>query len=152
LRRVPFEQLVNATKAGGARFGAYVDGSIVATHPCDPHAPELAREVSIIIGSASEEASYMYRKDTAVLSLQDMDEVRERIAHKLGCNAATAADFVELHQRNRPGATPAQILFSVESDYLYRLRCTQYAERKAAQAAQGGAPVWMYYFSWQTPA
>jgi len=25
------------------------------------------------------------------------------------------------------------------------------AERKAAQAAQGGAPVFMYWFQWQTP-
>jgi para-nitrobenzyl esterase len=149
LRKVPFQELVNATKAGGARFGAYVDGSIVATHPSEPDAPEVSREVSIIIGSASEEASYTYRKDMTVLTLSDMDEVRARIEHKLGCDAATAAEFVELHSRNRPGATPAQILFSVESDYLYRLRCTQYAERKAAQ---GTSPVWMYYFSWQTPA
>jgi para-nitrobenzyl esterase len=152
LRKVPFEQLVTATKAGGARFGAYVDGSIIATHPSQPGAPEVSREVSIIIGSAAQEASYMYRKDMAVLSLTDMDEVRARIEHKLGCDRAMADRLIEVHRAGRPRATPAQLLLSIESDYLYRLRCTQYAERKAAQASQGGAPVWMYYFAWQTPA
>ena len=152
LRKVPFEQLVTATKAGGARFGAYVDGAIVATHPSEPDAPEVSRDVSIIIGSASEEASYTYRKDMAVLSLNDMAEVRARLVHKLGCDQAMADHLIEVHGRARPGATPAQLLFAVESEYLYRLRCTQYAERKSAQAERGGAPVWMYYFSWQTPA
>jgi para-nitrobenzyl esterase len=156
LRKVPFEQLVTATKAGGARFGAYVDGSIVATHPCEPDAPEVSREVGIIIGSTAQEASYMYRKDMAVLSLTDMAEVRARLQHKLGCDQAMAEHLIEVHRSGRPPnakpATPAQLLLAIESDYLYRLRCIQYAERKAAQAAQGGAPVWMYYFSWQTPA
>ena len=149
LRKVPFEQLVTATKAGGARFGAYVDGSIVATHPCEPGAPEVSREVSIIIGSAAQEASYFYKKDMAVLSLTDMAEVRDRLVHRLGCDKAAAENFIEVHRSRRPDATPVQLLLSIESDYMYRLRCIQYAERKAAQNA---APVWMYYFSWQTPA
>ena len=49
----------------------------------------------------------------------------------------------------RPAAGPAELLIAIESDYLYRLRCIQYAERKAAL---GGAPVYMYLLAWQAPA
>jgi para-nitrobenzyl esterase len=149
LRHVPVEQLLASARAGGSRFGPYVDGRVVPRHPCEPDAPAVSRGVSLIIGSASHEASYAYKKDVAVLSLRDFAEMRERVMHRLHCDGAAADRLISVYRQGRPQASAAQVLIAIESDYLYRLKCIQYAERKAAL---GGAPVYMYLLSWVTPA
>jgi len=149
LRDVPVEHLLAAARAGGTRFGAFVDGHIVPRHPCEPDAPDSLRDVSLVIGCTTQEASYFYKKDMAVLSLTDIAEVRQRLVHRLGCDGPAAARFIELYRESRPNDTPVQLMLAIESDYMYRLRCIQYAERKAAL---GGAPVYMYLLDWQTPA
>lgn len=149
LRHVPVADLLAAAKAAGPRFGPYVDGQVVPRHPCDPDAPAVSREVSLIIGSATHEAAYVYKKDVAVLGLRDPQELRERLMHRLHCDAAAAGRLIEVYRAARPAAGPAELLIAIESDYLYRLRCIQYAERKAAL---GGAPVYMYLLAWQAPA
>ncbi len=149
LRHLPVEQLLAAARAGGSRFGPYVDGQVVPRHPCEPDAPAVSRDVSLIIGSVAQEASYAYKKDMAVLSLRDFAEVRERVMHRLHCDGTAADQLIAVYRQGRPQAAAAQLLIAIESDYLYRLKCIQYAERKAALAA---APVYMYLLSWSTPA
>src|SRR4029077_14931288 len=50
--------------------------------------------------------------------------------------------------RANPGSTPSDIFFLVASDYRYGAPVMKIAERRAAL---GKAPVYLYYFRWETP-
>jgi para-nitrobenzyl esterase len=149
---MPVGQLLAASRAGGPNFGPAVDGVTLPRHPFDPDAPEVSAHVPVIIGSTAQEATYSYRKGAGLDALRlnhpdDMAEVRERLVHKLRCDGPAADRLLAVYRSSHPGMTPSQLMIAVESDYLYRLKCTQFAERKAAQ---GRAPVYMYHLAWQT--
>ena len=64
---------------------------------------------------------------------------------ELGASAAEARAVYESH---RPGATPLQLIAAVQTDHTFRLPAQQFcAARHAA-----GAPSWMYWFTWASPA
>ena len=64
---------------------------------------------------------------------------------ELGARAAEARAVYESH---RPGATPLQLIAAVQTDHTFRLPAQQFcAARHAA-----GAPSWMYWFTWASPA
>src|SRR5678816_4447995 len=50
-----------------------------------------------------------------------------------------------------PNARPSDVFFTASTEVQFRRRAYLQAERKAAQAAQGGAPAFMYLFAWETP-
>jgi para-nitrobenzyl esterase len=59
-----------------------------------------------------------------------------------------AASIITTDRKYSPGATPSDIYFLIESDYRYGAKTLKIAERRAAM---GKAPVYLYYFSWETP-
>ncbi|HEY8544535.1 MAG TPA: carboxylesterase family protein, partial [Acidimicrobiales bacterium] len=65
------------------------------------------------------------------------------------------ADDVEhlttLVRRANPDATASEVLFTVATARTYWRDSVLQTERKAAQAAAGGAPVWSYRVTWRTP-
>ncbi len=148
---IPVGQLLAAARAGGPQFGPVVDGVTLPRQPFEPDATEVSADVPVIIGCTLQEASYNYRKGSGpdVLRLKDMGEVRERLMHKLHCDDAAIDRLIAVYAASHPGMTPAQLMITVETDYLYRLKCTLFAERKAAQQR---APVYMYLLAWQAPA
>ena len=56
--------------------------------------------------------------------------------------------MIDLYRKLNPGAKPSDLYFLIASDYRYGAPTMKIAERRAAL---GKAPVYLYYFRWETP-
>jgi para-nitrobenzyl esterase len=159
LQTLPFERLIAAIapaqKAVGPAalplfdrydFGPVVDGAVVPGHPFDPVAPAISRDVPVLVGGVKDEmAIYLAPDDKVWERTLSEDELRQRVAKVAG----DATDrVIATYRRLYANASPADRLISTLTDSNFRIRSLLLAERKAAQ---GGAPVWLYSFDWETP-
>ena len=82
--------------------------------------------------------------ETALWHLDDAG-LRTQITELIGDKAET---MIDLYRKCSPDATPSDIFFLIESDYRYGAKTLKIAERRAAL---GKGPVYLYYFTWETP-
>jgi len=133
---------------GNDSFRPVVDGLSIPNHPFDPDAPDLAANVPLMIGSCETEKSfYDITADPKDLPLPD-DALRRQIARFVGIDAERAQALIEGYRATHPGDTGRDIYNVITSDHMYRRNCIEAAELKAAR---GGAPAWLYEFTWRTP-
>lgn len=145
-------------------WGPAVDGKILPRQPWDPTAPPDSADVPTMLGSTLNEiyTSIMMGNDPGLESMT-MAEVRRRLKvgenvpgsangssfHHLHANLSNGADHViEVFQKAQPDATPFTILSIISATVAFRMGMLTMAARKAAQ---GAAPVYNYWFQWQTP-
>jgi para-nitrobenzyl esterase len=119
-----------------------VDGAHLPVHPFDPVAAPSAAQVPLLIGSNKDEAALWLAADPRRRRLEE-HELNERLAPVLGDHLA---EVVDVYRRQRPGASPWDLLIGVASDRT-RLASIRLAERKLAG---GPAPVFMYLFTWES--
>jgi para-nitrobenzyl esterase len=125
-----------------AGFSPTVDGHVVPQHPFHPTASSISANVPLMLGTTRTELTL--QSDEAAFSL-DEDGMQKRITDLLGGNAGPAIDT---YRKANPGATPSDIFFLIASDYRYSAPVMKIAERRTAL---GKAPVYLYYFRWETP-
>lgn len=152
LQKLPVERIMAAyfavvkDMAGAdqmtAGFSPTVEGKIVPQHPFHPVASAVSADVPVLCGSTRTEMTLS--SDAAAFSL-DEDGMRRRVQNLLGENAAPV---MEVYRRANPKATASDIYFLIASDYRYGAPMMKIAERRAAL---GKAPVYLYYFTWETP-
>jgi para-nitrobenzyl esterase len=152
LQKVPVERIMAAyfavvkDMAGAdqmtAGFSPTVDGTIVPQHPFHPLASAVSADVPVLCGSTRTEMTLS--ADAAAFSL-DEDGMRRRVRNLLGEHADHVMD---VYRRVNANATPSDIYFLIASDYRYGAPMMKIAERRAAL---GKAPVYLYYFRWETP-
>jgi para-nitrobenzyl esterase len=123
-------------------FSPLVDGMVVPKHPFHPTASPISSDVPVMLGSTRTELTSSAQE--ADFSLTDA-AMRTRIRQLLGNHADEA---VRVYQKLNPGASPSDIYFLIASDYRYSGPVMKIAERRAAL---GKAPVYLYYFRWETP-
>jgi para-nitrobenzyl esterase len=159
LQTIPFDRLIAAIapaqEAVGPSalplfdrydFGPVVDGAVVPGHPFDPVAPAISRDIPVLVGGVKDEmAIYLAPEEKVWERALSEVELRERVA-KVAGNATDRV--IDTYRRLYPNAGPADRLISTLTDSNFRIRSFLLAERKAAQ---GGAPVWLYSFDWETP-
>lgn len=155
LQALPFETLLAAQAtleaADRARgeapraFAPSLDGEVLPRHPFEPDAPAISAEVPLIVSNVLDERAYR-------LSNYDLDEagLRAVIARRLGEARADAA--LALYRREDPAAKPFVLAARFDTDESFRKGAITLTERKAAQAAAGGAPVWSYLWRMPTAA
>ena len=157
LQKVPAEDLIKAQSAVLAKVGSglsalanrrkigfnpVVDGHALPHHPFEPVAPKISANIPLMIGT---------NKDEILLfapQLVELDEptMQTRMKAFLGDSHAR---IVEAYRRARPNASAAEIAIAITSDKFMRTGSITLAERQAEQHA---APVFMYLFTWETPA
>ena len=71
--------------------------------------------------------------------------MRARIQELLG---PASGRVIDVYRKTNPGATPSDLYFLIASDHRYGAPVMKIAERRAAL---GKAPVYLYYFRWETP-
>jgi para-nitrobenzyl esterase len=157
LQRLPVQKLL-ALKTGalgplpprrGALrmgFSPVVDGKILPSHPFDPIASPVSADIPLLVGCTQYEATLFYLADDAVFSL-DEAAMRGRVAEMLDEPMASRA--IDVYKKANPGASPSDVFLLLASDRLARMDAIRLAERKHAQ---GKAPVYMYLFTWNSPA
>lgn len=153
LRRVPADQLLRAYFAGTRKyawnhvvtgFAPLVDGSVLPAHPFDPTASDVMPNVPVIAGTNRTEMTLQLAADQAAFELDDAGlDVRARALF-----GDKALDMIALYRSAVPGASPSELYFLILSDNRYCAPMMKIAERRAAL---GGAPVYFYYFCWETP-
>ncbi len=125
-------------------FSPTVDGKILPQHPFYPNASPVSADVPVMIGCTRTEMTLFSLNDPAAFSLSDAD-MRKRVTGLLGGHAP---GMIDLYQKLNPEASPSDIYFLIASDYRYGAPTMIAAQRRAAL---GKAPVYLYYFTWETP-
>ncbi|HEX4643785.1 MAG TPA: carboxylesterase/lipase family protein [Candidatus Acidoferrales bacterium] len=125
-------------------FSPMVDGKILPQHPFFPKASPVSADVPVMIGNTRTEMTLFSLSDPAAFSLSDAD-MRKRVTDLLGGNAPA---MIDLYRKINPGASPSDIYFLIASDLRYGTPTVVAAERRAAL---GKAPVYLYYFTWESP-
>lgn len=156
LQKIPYEQLLDAGNKAVARiraeaeknggnsllfgFAPTVDGDILPAQPFEPQAPRAAKDIPMLIGSTLHE--FMGSLYNPALKNCTMETARKELEKKYG---ARTGEFLKAFETAYPEYKPAD-LFDV--DLNFRPGVVKQASLKAAQQ---GAPVYMYMFSWESP-
>jgi para-nitrobenzyl esterase len=139
LQTVDYRSILDAAGAGGGfmSLSPVVDGRSLPRNPFDPDAPEISRDIPIMVGTCKDENTLFMALDPAFPHGTE-DQVHERFTQMLHDKGDAAfALYKSLH----PNDPPAYWLTSMATDMGMRMNSIRLAERKAAQ---GGAPVFMY--------
>ncbi|MCM1318456.1 MAG: carboxylesterase/lipase family protein [Bacteroides sp.] len=121
-------------------WGPNVDGKTLPAHPFDPAPSEQSRNIPMIIGSTINE----FAPSVYVPALRNLSE--EKVMEMLRAQYGDHTDaYVEAFAKAYPGYKPNDL---IDTDVIFRPSAIKQADIKARQ---GGAPVWMYVFEWQSP-
>jgi para-nitrobenzyl esterase len=144
LQKVPMDDLVAATLAiPGLRLGPVLDGGTLPGGPFDPTAPAISAQVPVLIGTTEFEVNFF-----PATKFDPLDDAGLRASVKQATRAGDAdvSKLIALYKKGRPGYSNLELSQVVESDNFRAAVITE-GERKAQQSA----PVYMYYFTWQSP-
>jgi para-nitrobenzyl esterase len=162
IQSLPFQQLLNAAQKvlnerrpkmpGGIPnfrrisdslgFGPVVDGKTLPTHPFDPQAPSISADIPMIIGTTLNEfVTAINHPEFEAMS----DEILQSRVREVYGDKAPAA--IAAFRERTPQAKPFDLWSRIASAGV-RESAIQQAKLKAAQ---GRAPAYLYWFTWQTP-
>ena len=145
LQNVPFDQLTEAIKGVGG-FGPVVDGKTLTHDPFDPGAPEESATVPLLIGTVEEEVNFF--PATPLDPIDDADLHKRVKQAARGADDATVDNLIAIYKKGRPGKSNVEIYQMIATDAGFSGSVHTEADRKTAQ---GKAPVYKYYFTWQSP-
>jgi para-nitrobenzyl esterase len=129
---------------GGLRLAPVVDGVVLPRHPFTPDAPAISKDVPVLIGFNKDEWT-IFSVNEPWFGTLTAEELPQRARLVVGEKAqALLAAYAELY----PDYTPTYVYNALIGDSRMLIGSTTLAERKAAQ---GGAPIYMYYLTWETP-
>jgi para-nitrobenzyl esterase len=146
LQAIPMAQLIAATispNGGGAGFGPVLDGKTLIDGPFDPAAPSLSADIPVLIGTTEYEVTFF--PNTKYDPLDDA-ALRSAVKQTLRIEDSDAGNVIAAYKKGRPGLTNLDYNLIAASDN-FRAPVVTEAERKSLQKA----PVYMYYFTWQSP-
>lgn len=151
LQSVPAAQITAVASGLGpmagapAGFAPVMDGRALPAHPFDPAAPPGAAHIPLMIGYTKDEATTFAHREAWFGSLSEA-ELAQRVAAMT--SEQRAAGIIAAYRAARPQDAPTYLMTSIMTDMRAGAGSATIAER---QAAQGGAAVYAYYVSWETP-
>jgi para-nitrobenzyl esterase len=148
LQTLPYRQVIEAASAarlplrpGGGladrSLAPMVDGRAIPSHPFEPSATRISRDVPLMIGTAKDEATLFMAGDPELGKMSE-EHARERFRAFLG-NRGDAA--YARYEAAYPQDDPSYRVSSMMTDHLFRSQSIIQADRKSAQQA---APVFAY--------
>jgi para-nitrobenzyl esterase len=130
---------------GGLNWGPTVDGKHLPRHAWDPAGPSFSADVPLMVGSVLNEFANSIQRNDPKLDRMTIDDVK----HQLRTTYAERTDgILDVFKKAHPAARPYELLSRIQTAAGPRQNAVTQAERKAAQ---GAAPVYNYWFQWQTP-
>lgn len=117
-----------------------VDGTIIPEQPFDGSAPEISKNIPMIIGTAKNEFNSFYSQanDTTLESVREVlvKSYRDR-----------TNEYIEDFAKAYPEYKPMDL---IQQDIIFRTAAVDEGLWKAEQTEKGGAPVYMYMFNWES--
>jgi para-nitrobenzyl esterase len=153
LQQIPLQDLMRAYFAVSERFGfnqvvtgfaPVVEGEVLPQHPFEPTASAAMANVPVLAGTNRTELTLQLADDTAAFELDEAG-LRMRAEQLFGPDADR---LLEIYRADVPEASPSELFFLMVSDGRY---CAPMMTLAARRAALGEAPVYFYYFCWETP-
>ena len=122
-------------------FAPVIDGTVLSDHPLDAFSGGVSADVDVLVGSNREE-SRLFLVAPATIDLVDEPTL-------VGGAAAygLAPDGLELYRKNRPEASPGDVMAAVVSDWFFAVPAIRHAEAREA----GGGTTWAYRFDRPVP-
>lgn len=113
----------------------------------DPVAPEYSRDVPLLIGTNKHEMAYFAKLRDQTVYNRELTEaqLQERVTTMVG---EESERVLATYKEHHPSADPSLLWMLMLTDRTYRNDSLMLAQRKAMQ---GGAPCYMYYFTWESP-
>jgi para-nitrobenzyl esterase len=149
LQHLPFERLIAVTARDAGpplALAPVVDGRSLPTDPFDPVAPQLSARVPLLIGTVETEVAFFPGQ---MLDPMDAGQLHARIKRILmHASDADVEHLIDAYRAGRPHDSNTDLYLIIASDATFRQGVVLEAERKAAQH---GAPVYQYYFTWRSP-
>ena len=145
IRTLPVETIQQALAGTGAATAPSIDGRTLTRHPFEPDAAPSGLDVPLMLGTNRTESSLFLAGNPALFELT-WDGLRTALAEAYpdrGIDAVIAG-----YRALEPESDPSDIYFEATTDSRYLAGHVLQAERKVAQ---GGAPVYLYLFDWETP-
>jgi para-nitrobenzyl esterase len=149
LQTLNYRVILDAASAAQRRddrrsLSPVVDGRTLPNDPFIPTAPEVSRDIPVIVGSTKDEATLFLSADPNFRNMT-AEQARAHLVAMLGERGNAA---FELYQGLRPTDPPTYWVTAAMTDRMTRMDSIRLAERKLAQRS---APVFMYRLDWQTP-
>jgi para-nitrobenzyl esterase len=151
LRAVAMHDLIEAAASlgttspstGALSFQPVVDGTALPRPPLEAIEAGSAAGVHVLVGTNRHEATLFNLLDPELNGVEEDGVVRRIEKWFSGDAAALVADY----RARRPGVRGIDLWTDVGSDAVFRIPAVRLAEAQRAHA-----PVWMYLFTWETPA
>ncbi len=140
IQEIPWTTIIDAE--ANTRFGPVVDSEIIPRHPFDPDAPEISKNIPLLIGYTREDAGLRNLKASTLSE----DELAQWLQETYSDDGK---EILHTYRQFYPSASPFQIQGRIRTDARTGRRATQMAERKAEQRA---APAFLYEMTWSSPA
>lgn len=153
LRAAPWQRLVEVQGevaaemtrgAGGLPFMPVVDGVVLPRAPLDTVAAGAAAPVRLVTGTTRDEMTLFLFRDVRE-ELTEETAVRRLERTSPGAGRAL---YDAYRSELGAGARPRDVWVAVETDRVFRIP----AVRLAAAQARHTPDVWMYLFTWESPA
>jgi para-nitrobenzyl esterase len=138
------DALYKMTGGAPTGFGPVVDGRALPRHPFDPDAPDVSKDVPMMIGCNDTETTVLF--PTPDLFSLDWAGLKTKLAPQMP--GADVDGLIAGFRKLRPAATASQLYFVITTETGMSRGTMQVAERKVAK---GGAPVYVYRLDWKTP-
>jgi len=146
IRSLPTEAIQAAFAGTGAATAPTIDGRTLTRHPFEPDAAATGRDVPLMLGTNRTESSLF--TGPANPAVFDLTWEGLEPAMAAAFPGKDVAAIIAGYRQLEPEAAPADIYFEATTDSRFLAGHVMQAERKAAQ---GGAPVYLYLFNWNTP-
>ncbi|HEU4617857.1 MAG TPA: carboxylesterase family protein [Gammaproteobacteria bacterium] len=131
--------------AQGLRLSPVEDGTTLPAGPFAPRASDLSADVPLIVSTVAQEVNFF---PTTPLDPMDDAALLANVKRQTGADDAAAKELIDVYRSGRPKAPNEELYQTIASDAGFRQGPLTVAQRKAEQ---GKAPVYMYYFTWQSP-
>jgi para-nitrobenzyl esterase len=146
MQQMPMEKLREVMlRTPGLRLSPVQGVDSLPAGPFAPRATDISADVPVIVSTVAQEVNFF---PTTPLDPMDDAALLANVARTTGADEAAAKELIDVYRTGRPKAPNEELYQTIASDAGFRQGPLTVAERKAEQAK---APVYMYYFTWQSP-
>jgi para-nitrobenzyl esterase len=124
-------------------FPPILDGEVIAARPIDAVRAGAGRDITLLTGTTTEEFRFFM---APIGSIEAADDAKVLGMLARAGAGESAPEVYAMYRRNRPGASPGDILAALITDRYFTIPSDRLAESRT------GAPTYVYEFGWRSPA
>jgi para-nitrobenzyl esterase len=118
-----------------------IDGKYITQNPFDPEPAEFAKDIPMLIGCNLNEFTYFNR---ALITPKTMEDVKASLAERYG--AENVDKYISLYKEAYPNETEPHRMLVFDTNFR-----GGGLSQSTFKSNQGGAPVYNYLLTWQSP-